>query len=41
MSLLWLVLGAFIGWSFPQPLWARVIQAKAIEMFKGLFSKPE
>lgn len=41
MSLLWLLIGAFIGWSFPQPMWAKVLQAKVVEMFKSFFSKPQ
>ena len=41
MSLLWLVVGAFIGWSFPQPLWAKVLQEKVLEIVKGFLSKKE
>jgi hypothetical protein len=26
--LLWLAVGAFIGWNFPQPFWAKAIQTK-------------
>jgi hypothetical protein len=26
--LLWLGVGAFIGWNFPQPFWAKAIQEK-------------
>jgi hypothetical protein len=26
--LLWIAVGAFIGWNFPQPAWAKVIQEK-------------
>lgn len=26
--LLWIAVGAFIGWNFPQPIWAKVVQAK-------------
>jgi hypothetical protein len=24
--LLWLAIGAFVGWNFPQPFWAKMIQ---------------
>jgi hypothetical protein len=27
-TLLWLALGAFIGWNFPQPSWAKTVQEK-------------
>jgi hypothetical protein len=33
-TLFWLALGAFIGWNFPQPDFAKAIQAKILEMFK-------
>jgi hypothetical protein len=26
--LLWVVLGAFVGWNFPQPIWAKMMQEK-------------
>jgi hypothetical protein len=41
MSILWLVLGTFIGWHFPQPLWAKMLQAKVVESVKTAFSKPK
>lgn len=28
-----LAIGAFIGWNFPQPPWAKVVQEKIINMF--------
>jgi hypothetical protein len=31
--LLWLALGAFIGWNFPQPSWAKIAQAKIKSLF--------
>ena len=34
MSLLWLVIGLFIGWNFPQPQFAKDIQTKIKGMFK-------
>jgi len=27
-TLLWIAVGAFVGWNFPQPSWAKAIQAK-------------
>lgn len=32
--LFWLVIGAVIGWNFPQPPWAKTIQEKAQSLFK-------
>ena len=26
--LLWVALGAFVGWNFPQPSWAKTMQEK-------------
>jgi hypothetical protein len=34
-TLLWLVVGAFIGWNFPQPEFAKNLQEKV----KGMFNK--
>jgi hypothetical protein len=34
-TLLWVAVGAFIGWNLPQPLWAKVIQEKLSAMLKG------
>jgi hypothetical protein len=31
-TLFWLLLGAFVGWNFPQPQFARNIQAKVLAM---------
>ena len=33
-TLFWLLLGAFIGWNFPQPDFARTIQSKLLDLFK-------
>lgn len=33
--ILWIAVGAFVGWNFPQPSWAKAIQEK----IKGLFNK--
>jgi len=32
-TILWILLGAFIGWNFPQPFWAKIIQEKIRSMF--------
>lgn len=32
--LIWLAVGAFIGWNFPQPQFAKNIQVKVMAMFK-------
>jgi hypothetical protein len=33
-TLFWLVVGAFIGWNFPQPDFSKAIQAKLVDLFK-------
>ena len=33
-TLFWLAIGAFIGWNFPQPAYAKNIQAKVLDMLK-------
>jgi hypothetical protein len=33
-TLLWIALGAFIGWNFPQPFWAKYIQEKVTSFFR-------
>jgi hypothetical protein len=30
----WIAVGAFVGWNFPQPFWARAIQEKIASMIK-------
>jgi len=30
----WVLVGAFIGWNFPQPFWAVWIETKVKELFK-------
>lgn len=32
-TLFWLAIGAFIGWNFPQPSFAKAIQAKIMGFF--------
>jgi hypothetical protein len=34
-TLLWVLLGAFIGWNFPQPFWAVWMQNKFKELIKS------
>jgi len=31
-TLFWVAIGAFVGWNFPQPSWAKTIQAKIQEL---------
>jgi hypothetical protein len=33
-TLFWLALGAFVGWNFPQPEFAKRIQARVLGMIK-------
>jgi len=30
--LFWVGVGAFVGWNFPQPFWARILQDKIQSM---------
>ena len=30
--LLWIAVGAFIGWNFPQPFWTKMMQEKIQSM---------
>ena len=32
--ILWIAVGAFVGWNFPQPQFAKSIQAKVLGFFK-------
>jgi hypothetical protein len=32
-TLFWFALGAFVGWNFPQPSFAKTIQAKVLAFF--------
>lgn len=32
-TLLWIAVGAFVGWNFPQPFWATYVQTKVREFF--------
>ncbi len=33
-TLFWILVGAFIGWNFPQPWWARFLQEKLLILLK-------
>jgi hypothetical protein len=33
-TLFWILVGAFIGWNFPQPWWARIIQSRIVDFFQ-------
>ena len=33
-SIILLAIGAFIGWNFPQPDFAKAIQAKILDLFR-------
>jgi hypothetical protein len=32
--ILWIAVGAFVGWHFPEPSWARAIKAKILGALK-------
>jgi len=32
-TLLWLAVGMFVGWNFPQPLYAKNLQEKLVNLF--------
>jgi hypothetical protein len=36
-TLLWILVGAFIGWNFPQPFWAKMLETK----IRAMISKTE
>lgn len=33
-AIFWLVIGAFVGWHFPEPHWAKAAKLKLMGMFK-------
>lgn len=37
---IYILLGAFIGWHFPEPFWARTIKTKIKEFLDRQDSKP-
>lgn len=34
-TLFWVLIGAFIGWNFPQPWWAKYVQEKILTSIKN------
>jgi hypothetical protein len=38
-TLLILIIGIFIGWNLPQPVWAKDIQDKLLGMIRGITGK--
>jgi hypothetical protein len=34
-TLFWLTIGAFVGWNFPQPQFAKTIQARVLALLKS------
>jgi len=34
-TILWIMVGAFIGWNLPQPQFAKNIQSRVLSFFKG------
>ena len=39
MTLVWILVGAFIGWSLPQPAWAKSLQDAVMAKLSGLNKK--
>ena len=33
-TIIWVLVGLFVGWNFPQPDYAKAIQAKIVGVFK-------
>jgi hypothetical protein len=33
-TIIWVLVGLFVGWNFPQPDYAKAIQAKIVGIFK-------
>lgn len=34
--LFWILVGAFVGWHFPEPIWAKVIKEKFLQLVSKL-----
>ena len=32
-TLFWIIVGAFIGWNFPQPVYAKAVQEKYLQKY--------
>jgi len=39
MTLVWIALGAFIGWNLPQPFWAKMVQEWAMNKWEEFKKK--
>lgn len=39
MTLVWIALGAFVGWNFPQPFWAKMFQTYIQEKWAAFRAK--
>jgi len=33
-AIIWIIIGAFIGWHFPEPQWIKTAKTKLISKFK-------
>lgn len=33
--LFWILVGAFLGWHFPEPFWAKLAKEKIVKFFKS------
>jgi len=31
-TLFWILVGAFVGWHFPEPFWAKIIKEKVLSV---------
>lgn len=38
--LFWVLVGAFVGWHFPEPIWAKIAKEKFLSMI-GNFKAPK
>ena len=38
-TLFWVLVGAFVGWNFPQPWWAKFIQERVSNLLKDKLNK--
>ena len=38
-TVLLVLIGAFVGWNLPQPIWAKWIQSKAVDILKKVTGK--
>ena len=38
-TIFWILVGAFIGWHVPQPMWAVYLKEKALALLSGVVKK--